>query len=85
MGRIMNEFMFFIDFATGKPAYLHDSTSPSWAPTLHLGYKTSGKEEGDRHMRLKERKEKARNIETAKSLMLLSNIEEPYEVSMKFK
>ena len=60
---------------TGKIAYLHDETNPSWLPSLELGYTDDNtKDGGVRHHRLKNRRERVKIQDAANSLLLLADI-----------
>ena len=59
---------------TGKIAYLHDETNPSWLPSLELGYTDDNPKDGgvERHARLKNRQERVKLQDAADSLLLLA-------------
>ena len=55
----------------GEKAYLHDETSPSWIPTLELGYTKTTPSGAGRFERVKQRCEKKKLSDAASSLLLL--------------
>lgn len=62
-------------FVSGKPAYLYDTTSPDWLPTLNLGHdKSSSKRSSTadaRYLRAKRRKARAIEIDDAANTLLM--------------
>ena len=74
----------FRHFISGKPAYLYDEANPDWLPTLHIGHakrkSKSSKESTERWERKKARREAAKEMEVAQSLLLLGETEETIEI-----
>jgi len=71
-------------FISGKPAYLYDEANPDWLPTLHLGHakkrSKSSKDTTERWERNKARREAAKEMEVAQSLLLLGETEDTTEI-----
>lgn len=62
-------------FHQGKPAALHETNHPDWAPSLALGYDTRTFSGVDKYQRLKKREQKKRELETASALLVLKQHE----------